>query len=732
MEQDWSIARKDITGAKVTLGAGLIYNGNAQTQTIASVTVDGLTVTYDVTGNTGTDAMGYTMTLTGTGNFTGGVEQGWSIARKDISGAKVTLGEALTYNGNAQTQTIASVTVDGLTVTYDVTGNVGTDAKGYTMTLTGTGNFTGTVEQDWSIGRKDISGAKVTLGDSLTYNGNAQTQTIASVTVDGLTVTYDVTGNVGTDAMGYTMTLTGTGNFTGSVEQDWSIARKAVTATVTVPGSYLYTGSAIEPTVVVKDGDTVIPAAEYDVHYADNLNAGTASVTVTDRAGGNYQVSGSGSFVIGKAAQTITAADVTGTYGETGKTVTHSGSVGAVTYSSSDESIVTVDADGALTFHKAGSAEIVIRAAGDENHQAGTKSVTVTVAKRTLTFTALDKIAFVGMNLPDLSKPEEGKDYTVSGLLEGDELSAAVTVRLSYPVQPDLSLEGEWDIAVSFAGEDARYALAGVSGKLLVQMFNLPSGSGYEVHIAETTGGSVSTDRSSGSKGSAVTITAVADAGYRLESLTVTDSEGNELALTDRGNNHWSFRLPESDVTVTAVFRRINPYVDVTEDDWFYDAALWAYENDIVKGYGSSDIFAPYANCTRGQIVTFLWRAAGSPAPATANPFRDVKEGDWYYEAVLWAFEKGITRGYGSSDLFAPDEVCTRAQTVTFLWRAADAEAGKSSFTDVPADAFYASAVGWAAENGVTKGIGGGKFGPDLDCIRAQIVAFLYRLYGGK
>ena len=178
-----------------------------------------------------------------------------------------------------------------------------------------------------------------------------------------------------------------------------------------------------------------------------------------------------------------------------------------------------------------------------------------------------------------------------------------------------------------------------------------------------------------------------------------------------------------------------NPFTDVAETDFFYEAALWADEQGITKGYGSADTFAPHADCTRGEIVTFLWRAFGSPAPTLAeNPFTDVKEGDYFYEAALWAYEKGITRGYGSADTFAAAETCTRAETVTFLCRAVGTagSAEDAHFSDVAAGAFYEAAVAWAAGNGVTTGIGGGKFGPELTCSRGQIVTFLYRLLAGK
>ncbi len=176
-------------------------------------------------------------------------------------------------------------------------------------------------------------------------------------------------------------------------------------------------------------------------------------------------------------------------------------------------------------------------------------------------------------------------------------------------------------------------------------------------------------------------------------------------------------------------------FADVAERDWFYDAAYWAAAQGITQGQGSADTFAPNENCTRAEIVTMLWRAAGSPAPkGTETPFADISPEGWFYAAALWAYETGVARGWGSADTFAPDESCTRGEAVTFLCRAlgaAGAEPG-TAFSDVAPGAYYAAAVGWAAENGVAKGVGGGRFAPQISCTRAQIVTMLYRLLGQK
>ena len=231
---DVTIAKKSISGATITLDAVLTYNGEEQEQTIESVVVDGLTVTYEVSGNTGTNAGNYKLTVTGNGNFTGTKDMAWSIAKKSIANAEITLGDALTYNGKLQTQSIASVKVDGLTVpaeSYVASGNTGTNAGEYTLTVTANGNFIGTKDMAWTIAKKSIADAEITLGAQLTYNGNPQRQSITSVKIDGLNVTYDASGVENTNAGSYTLTVTGNGNFQGEATASYSIAKAKPTVT---------------------------------------------------------------------------------------------------------------------------------------------------------------------------------------------------------------------------------------------------------------------------------------------------------------------------------------------------------------------------------------------------------------------------------------------------------------------------------------------------------------------
>ena len=245
-----------------------------------------------------------------------------------------------------------------------------------------------------------------------------------------------------------------------------------------------------------------------------------------------------------------------------------------------------------------------------------------------------------------------------------------------------------------------------------------------------TENGSVSASRESASRGTRVTVTVRPDSGYVLEELTVTDKNGAVLELTEQADGSYTFLMPGSRVEIKATFMEDNAvlsfFYDVPNDSFYYEAVKWAVETKITSGVGNN-LFAPDQPCTRAQIVTFLWRAAGSPEPKRAGSFSDVSEGSYYAKAVAWAAANGITGGTGEGR-FSPDEPCTRAQAVTLLCRAQRAKAeGRAQFSDVPADAYYAEAVAWAAESGVTDGIGGGLFGPEQDCTRAQIVTFLWR-----
>lgn len=757
--------------------------------------------------------------------------------------------------------------------------------------------------------------ATITQHTALTYNGKAQTADvdISVTTADKTTIpafTYAATenGSYGSDIPTfidagehkvYFRMTDPKGNhevFSGSFTV--TIDPKTVTApTIALTGDRTYTGAEIKPTVTVKDGDTEIPASEYTVTYSGNINAGTATVTITDKDGGNYTVSGSTTFEIAKAASSCTAPaaniltyngtaqtlltpgaatggemqysltengaysaaiptgknaggytvyykvagdanhndtdpqSVTVTIGKAAVTVTaesKSSRVGkdllpltftyepalfagdaftgalattadkdtvndypitqgsltlgdnyqitfiegtysvlaklpqasfrfaesavektygdgaftlaatgeaensAVTYSSSDETIATVDAAGTVQIHKAGTVTITAVASETAEHLEGRVSYTLTVARKSVIITVLDKRAYTDSAAPDLSAPVLGTDYTVEGLLGGDTLLTGPTLTYD-PAVPDMRKAGTAaKIVPSDADAGENYQFTYVSGTLaLISRANPVGPAEPSVNPGEPDNGSITVSPKNPAKGSTVIITVEPDEGYELDEITITDKDGNALKLTDKGDGKYSFTMPSGKVDIDATFKKLaetSPFADVSTVAYYYEAVKWAAENNITGGIGNG-LFGPELTCSRGQIVTFLWRAAGSPEPTALSTFTDVAADAYYAKAVAWAVENGVTTGTGDGK-FSPDAPCTRGQAVTFLWRALGQLAGDTaSFSDVPADSYFAQAVAWAAANGVTTGVGNNLFAPGGDCTRAQIVTFLWRAY---
>ena len=311
-----------------------------------------------------------------------------------------------------------------------------------------------------------------------------------------------------------------------------------------------------------------------------------------------------------------------------------------------------------------------------------------------------------------LPTPAHRSGYTFNGWYDGSKFYAAGA---SYKVSVTATLNASWSyISSGSSSYDPTYSVS------------TPS---------KTENGTVTVSPKSASKGDTVTVTVKPDSGYVLETLTVTDKNGNELTLKDKGDGKYTFTMPAGKVEVKATFMEdnsvLNFFYDVPNGAYFYEAVKWAVKSGVTNGL-SDTMFGPYESCTRAQIVTFLWRAAGSPEPKTASSFTDVPVSTYYAKAVAWAVENGITNGMTATE-FAPDATCTRGQSVTFLYRALGKKVESSAnFTDVKSDAFYADAINWAVANNVTNGTSNTTFSPNADCTRAEIVTFLYRAYQGK
>lgn len=390
-----------------------------------------------------------------------------------------------------------------------------------------------------------------------------------------------------------------------------------------------------------------------------------------------------------------------------------------------------------VTALKEGQTQITVTVDGQ------TASCTVTVTPRTIS------VESITLNKTQLSLVKGATETLTATVLPTTATDKAVTWESSDTAVA--TVENGVVTAVA-AGNATITAKAGEKTATCAVTVTNPSNSGsssggggsstprYAVTVPDKTeNGSLSVSSKNAKKGSDVTITATPDKGYEVDDIVAKDAKGNKLTLRDNGDGTYTFTMPASKVTVTAAFaeKKAEPIVpeklfaDVSAEEYYYEAVKWASENGVTGGIGEN-LFGANLPCTRAQIVTFLWRAAGSPEPKGMSGFVDVSADAYYAKAVAWAVEEGIVSGT-SATTFNPDAVCTRAQSVAFLYRAFGEKVNKAAgFSDVSADAYYADAVAWAVENGVASGIGGGLFAPDQDCARGQIVAFLYRAYQNK
>ena len=740
----------------------------------------------------------------------------------------------VTYNGTLRkdSSTYSSTTKPTEAGTYTVTVKCETPTHIYTAT-----------SDSFTIAPKSITGAEVTLGTALIYNGSAQTQTVTKVELNSedITTSCDISENTQTNAGEHTLKVTAkdASNYIGEVTKQFTIAKKSITPTIEVSGSYAYNnGAMILPSFTVKDGTTTLAENDYAAVITDNVNAGSGKITVTETATGNYTFGETQkSFTINKANYGNKTAFGSAKYGTTGSVdlsryLAAGGSFGTITTADSEKVLSgdPVMEGNSLKFtfvndaSKANKmATITVPVTGATNYESYTITVTVTVndkttpvvtaptAKTRLVYNGADQVLIdagsaTGGTLQyslasgsgystELPKVKNAGTYTVyykvignDGYADVPENSVSVSVAkraisvkadnksmtvngtlptftVTYGNLPsgvqaadifgtlasastttDGKTTGSFDITVTTpvlkTEAGANYEVGAVTkGTLTVNPRSSSGGGGgssvstYSVTVGKTENGSVSVSPKSASKGDTVTVTVTPDKGYTLETLTVLDKNGKELKLTEK-NGKYTFTMPAGKVEVKVTFMddntMLNYFVDVKAGDYFYDAVKWAAEKGITSGTDATH-FGPNAACTRAQIVTFLWRTAGSPEPKSTGSFADVPTDSYYAKAVAWAVENGITGGTGDGK-FSPDATCTREQAVAFLYRASGSPAvsGGSAFNDVAANAYYADAVAWAEKNEITGGIGGGLFGSGNDCTRAQIVTFLYRTYQGK
>ena len=399
-----------------------------------------------------------------------------------------------------------------------------------------------------------------------------------------------------------------------------------------------------------------------------------------------------------------------------------------------------IDENGVLIPDKAGTVTVTATKPGDAQYSDIVATQTITIKQATITITAKKQTAKVG----DAAAPDLTGQYEVTGLAKGEALKTQPTV--AYAETPDLTKTGTVAITVSGAAapDGGNYnEIVYKNGTLTISARPSSGGGGgssstpkHTVSVPSgTTGGAVKSNISTAASGSTVTITVTPEDGYKLDSLTVTDSKGNTLKLTDKGSGKFTFTMPNGKVDIKPVFVKetaADPaddlFRDVSASDYFYEPVKWAKENGITDGVSDTE-FAPHDGCTRAHTVTFLWRAAGSPEPKTAATFSDIAAGSYYAKAVAWAIENGITNGT-SATTFSPDAVCTRGQMAALLHRYQHTPKteGGNPFSDVKASDYCYDAIRWAYATGVTTGTSATTFIPAQPCTRAHLITFLYRL----
>ena len=464
------------------------------------------------------------------------------------------------------------------------------------------------------------------------------------------------------------------------------------------------------------------------------LKAGSTVITATAAETADYeQATATCTLTVEKKPITIPTADAT--------VFTYNGT--EQTYALAEDGAYTITGNKQTNANETGySVTAALKDTVNTQWADGTtadKTYTFVIGKAVITVKAKDQTAYVGDKAPTLGEDS----YTVSGLVGEEKLTTQPTVKYvdadGNEIAPDITKTGEVKILAGGAAASGNYTIRYEDGKLTVS--TRPSGGGggsrpsthpVQTEVSKDTDGTVSLSKTNAAKGDKVTITVKAEQHYEVDEVIVRDSKGKQLAVKDNGDGTYTFEMPADKVTVEPTFTWVNPFADVANSAYYVDAVEWMLKREVTQGT-TETTFSPNLNCTRAQIVTFLWRAAGSPAPKDTVSFADVSAGSYYAKAVAWAVENGITGGTGDG-LFSPDAACTRAQSAAFLYRAAGSPvvSGSAGFSDVAANAYYAQAVAWAKEHGITDGIGGGLFGSANDCTRAQIAAFLWRLYAEK
>ena len=623
----------------------------------------------------------------------------------------------------------------------DNSASFGVWASGSDLTVTGSGRLTATgKESGLRANHLAVTGGTV----EVTGKSNAGIFTERSVTVSGENTVVTASGpqdGISSAGSGY----------------NGAVAISGGTVTATSNGrSGIYAGG-----VTVSGGTVNASGSGYGIYAADKFIRISGSDTKVDAAGSSNGLFGTAGVEI--SGGTVTGTSGTGGYGLyatrnplsiTGGTVTAIAEGGGYGLYASSKLIIS-------------GSSTRVDITGNENGLQGTAGIeisggSVTAASKTgnYAFASMGPLSITGGTVT--AKAESGcglyvtDDFLISGSSTAVNASgpqAAVCAKKNPTVSDPLKIvkpEGGSFQSRTARPEGSSYYIVTADGEIAADAaIKAPSSGGgggggggsasYKVSLpAAPENGAVTVSPASAAQGKTVTISPAADEGYQVGTVKVTDKDGKEIPVTDNGDGTYSFIMPASAVDVAVDFVPVEPappadderFADVDKDDYYHDAVYWAVDQGITQGVDDTH-FAPAGPCTRAQMVTFLWRAAGEPSPASAeNPFADVSSGAYYYSAVLWAVERGITQGTDGTH-FSPGAVVDRAQSVTFLYRfTGEKTEGDNPFTDVSQDAYYYDAVLWAAAEGVTAGVTATTFAPNDACTRGQVVTFLYRAMG--
>ena len=682
--------------------------------TVTNAPIENMTLTASNT----TITYGDTLTLTATTTKANGVDNGKIISYQWYNGTEEMSGE------NNPSYTLSNLSAGNYTFRCVATCDNYPLIKDISITVTPV----------------DLNNATVKIA-SLTYNGSEQSPKVEVKLGDQIlnaSTDYTVDVTPRTDAGSYTLTVNGMGNYTGTATGNWSIARKAVTATVTVTGSYTYTGKAIEPTFTVEDEGTTIPASEYTVSYENNTNAGTAKIILKDNDVGNYIVSGGAEFTIDKAQATCTpptANDLT--YNGTAQQLFGPGSTqdGTLVYSMNHYGGYVEYGNFCATSAK--NYTIWYKVRGDSNHtMSEVNSITVTIKPAPLTVTAKDRSAYVGSAVPTLpTELVENTDYTVTGLFKEDKLTK--TPKLSYVATPDMSKVGEFVVNISEADAGSNYTITYVPGKLTITTRPSSGGSGNTGTKTDTVknpdGSTTKTEtKADGSK--TETTTATTPGGSTGSTVTKTDTKGNSQTEANAKLSDKDVKdAQETGEAVTVPVKDIEAGKDSN--------SATEIKIDVPKNSGKTTVEIPVDNVTSGTVAVIVHPDGTEEIAKSSKPTEDgvqleidgsatVKIIDnskdfidtrdhWSRDEVNFVAARELFNGVGGNQ-FGVSQPMTRGMVNTVLARLAGVDT-----TPGQGQAWYEVGTDWAKKNGISDGTN-----PTAPVTREQLATLLYRYAG--